>query len=101
MTTSWTPNPLTVRWERSTTRRGVSSGCKAANLLGTTRTSQLPLPGAATRNTSGGVDFSLPGQKGHLGSKLGRLRGARSTTMSLGRLARSVAIMTHSLVKRF
>ena len=51
--------------------------------------------------TSGGVMDSLPGQNGHLGLNETGLRGARWVAISSGRFARSVAMITHSLVAKF
>jgi hypothetical protein len=80
-------------------RSGFASGDSAANLLGTTRAFHLSPSG--TRRISGGVIFSLPGQNGQFGENdSGGLR-SRFTTIWSGRLARSVAITTHSLVMKF
>src|SRR5579884_1020427 len=76
------------------------SRASAENLLGTTRTCHLPAP-LGTRRTSGGVLSSLPGQKGQLGTKEATGFPACERTSSFGRLARSVAMMTHSLVTKF
>src|SRR5208283_2303464 len=56
---------------------------------------------AGTRRTSGGVSFSLPGQKGQFATN--DAAGFRSLwrAISSGRRARSVAITTHSLVAKF
>src|SRR5690242_1073961 len=82
-------------------RVGCASRESAANLLGTTRTCQGELPPAGTRKTSGGVLSSLPGQNGQDSTKAAGVLGTSLRASSLGRLARSVAIMTHSFVKKF
>src|SRR5208283_1406006 len=81
-------------------RVGCTSLDRAANLLGITRTSQDP-PFAGDRITSGGVLLSFPGQNGQLSTKAGTGSTTRCVAKSSGRLARSVAMMTHSLVKKF
>src|SRR5712691_4477462 len=73
----------------------------AANLLGMTRTAQGSFIFAGYRITSGGVLLSFPGQNGQLSTKDGTVCGGRCVANSSGRLARSVAIMTHSMVKKF
>src|ERR1700733_11477712 len=73
----------------------------AANLLGMTRTVQGSPAFAGNRITSGGVLLSLPGQNGQLSTKEGTVCTGRWVANSSGRLARSVAMMTHSLVKKF
>src|SRR6266853_2330901 len=50
---------------------------------------------------SGGVLLSFPGQNGQVSTKEGIVCGGRCVANSSGRLARSVAMMTHSLVKKF
>src|SRR6266513_2586911 len=81
-------------------RVGCTSLDSAANLLGITRTAQgSPLVGA--RITSGGVLLSFPGQNGQLSTNAGIDSITRCVAKSSGRLARSVAMMTHSLVKKF
>src|SRR5579864_3703822 len=81
-------------------RVGCNSLDNAANLLGITRTAQgWPLTGY--RNTSGGVLLSLPGQNGQLSTNAGTGSATRCVAKSSGRLARSVAMITHSLVKKF
>jgi hypothetical protein len=47
-------------------RAGGTSRASAANLFGITRTFHDPSP-LGKRNTSGGVRFSFPGQKGQFG----------------------------------
>ena len=79
-------------------RVGWMSGDKAANLLATTRTCQGPLPLAGKRITSGGVLLSLPEQKGQASTKGGTTLAGRLLANSSGRLARSAAMMTDSLV---
>ena len=81
------------------TRVGLISGDSAANLLPITRTCHAPLPSAGMRSTSGGVLFSFPGQNGQFSTCCGAVLGTRRETSSSGRLARSVAMMTHSFVK--
>jgi hypothetical protein len=71
-----------------------------ANLLGITRTAHAS-PFAGYRNTSGGVLLSFPGQNGQLSTNAGTVGPVRCVANSSGRLARSVAMMTHSLVKKF
>src|ERR1035441_2173790 len=56
---------------------------------------------AGYRSTSGGVLLSLPGQNGQLSTNSGMGCTTRCVASSSGRLARSVAMMTHSLVKKF
>src|SRR5271163_2740755 len=73
----------------------------AANLLGTTRTAQGSPAFAGKRMTSGGVLLSLPGQNGQVSTKDGTVCAGRCVASSSGRLARSVAMITHSLVKKF
>src|SRR5208337_1979406 len=53
------------------------------------------------RMTSGGVSFSLPGQKGQLATNDATGFRSRLLAISSGRRARSVAITTHSLVAKF
>src|SRR5579864_5001690 len=53
------------------------------------------------RSTSGGVLLSFPGQKGQVSTNPGTACTGRCVAISSGRLARSVAMMTHSLVKKF
>src|SRR3984885_810359 len=82
--------------------RGGWVSCEsAANLLGMTRTVQGSPAFAGNRITSGGVLLSLPGQNGQLSTKDGTVCAGRCVASSSGRLARSVAMMTHSLVKKF
>src|SRR5208283_6013154 len=68
---------------------------RAGNLLGTTRTVQpcesRPAPLGRYARTSGGVLFSLPGQNGQNPP----LIFTDSRTKSVGRLERSVDMMTH------
>src|SRR5271163_2943694 len=73
----------------------------AANLLGMTRTAQGSPVFAGNRMTSGGVLLSLPGQNGQVSTKDGTVCAGRCVASSSGRLARSVAMITHSLVKKF
>jgi aspartate-semialdehyde dehydrogenase len=54
-----------------------------------------------TRRISGGVCFSFPGQKGHVATCYGNSFSSFGRASSCGRCARSVAKITHSLVKRF
>src|ERR1700678_1076567 len=82
-------------------RMGWASGDSAANLLAMTRTCQGPLPLAGTRITSVGVLISLPMQNGQPSTKAGTTLAGRLVANSSGRLARSVAMLTHSLVKYF
>src|SRR5271157_689835 len=82
-------------------RVGCNSLDNAANLLGMTRTAQGSPGRAGDRITSGGVLLSFPGQNGQVSTKAGTGCTARCVANSSGRLARSVAIMTHSLVKKF
>src|SRR5438045_7502251 len=90
-----------VRLERSTLRVGSPSGDSAANLLGTTLTIQLP-SAPFIRMISPGAICSFPGQNGQLGEYFGSgFTSVRFVFSSSGRLARSVAMITHSLVKRF
>src|SRR3954464_10776467 len=98
--TSWMPMPLMVRLERSTLRVGSPTRDSAANLFGTTFTIQFP-SGPFARITSSGDICSFPGQNGHVGEYDGSGFTSRFVFSSSGRLARSVAITTHSLVKRF
>src|SRR5260370_24212894 len=51
--------------------------------------------------TSGGVLPSFPGQNGQVSTNDGTTCAGRCVANSSGRLARSVAMMTHSLVKKF
>src|ERR1017187_3594678 len=81
-------------------RVGCNSLDNAANLLGITRTAQ-GLLFAGYRSTSGGVLLSLPGQNGQLSTNSDIGCTTRCVARSSGRLARSVAMMTHSLVKKF
>src|SRR3954468_842075 len=98
--TSWIPTPLIVRLERSTLRVGSPSRDNAANLLGRTLTRQFPSPPFMRRISPGDI-CSFPGQNGQVGEYDGRGFTSRFVFSSSGRLARSVAITTHSLVKRF
>src|SRR5580693_1207162 len=82
-------------------RVGWASLESAANLLGMTRTAQGSPTFAGKRMTSGGVLLSLPGQNGQVSTKDGTVCAGRCVANSSGRLARSVAMMTHSLVKKF
>src|SRR5580700_9228064 len=82
-------------------RVGWDALSSAANLFGITRTAQGSAAFAGKRRTSTGVLLSLPGQKGQLSANEGTVCGERRTAKSSGRLARSVAMMTHSLVKKF
>src|SRR5580693_6509235 len=82
-------------------RVGCVSFERAANLLGMTRTLQGSPAFPGKRITSGGVLLSLPGQNGQLSTKDGTVCAGRCVASSSGRLARSVAMMTHSLVKKF
>src|ERR1700730_14105993 len=66
-----------------------------------TRTDHGSLAFPGYRVTSGGVLSSLPGQNGQVSTKDGVGWTGRCVTSSSGRLARSVAMMTHSLVKKF
>src|SRR5205807_1388108 len=78
------------------------SMASAGNLFGTTRTHQPgELPGASGGrydSTSGGVIDSFPGQNGQFGLNAGLPVRSSPTLKSVGRLLRSVAITTHSLV---
>src|SRR6267154_3247320 len=80
---------------------GCTSRESAANLLGMTRTAQGSLLFVGYRITSGGVLLSFPGQNGQLSTNEGTVCAGRCVANSSGRLARSVAMMTHSLVKKF
>src|SRR3981081_365507 len=82
-------------------RTGLTSLESATNLLGITRTDHGSLAFPGYRVTSGGVLSSLPGQNGQVSTKDGVGWTGRCVTSSSGRLARSVAMMTHSLVKKF
>src|SRR5208337_4673847 len=82
-------------------REGWTSLDNAANLLGITLTAQGSPGRAGDRITSGGVLFSFPGQNGQVSTNAGTGGASRCVANSSGRLARSVAIMTHSLVKKF
>src|SRR5689334_22877066 len=82
-------------------RLGCASRESAANLLGITRTCQGSLPPEGILKISGGVLSSFPGQNGHVGTKAAVFRSGRREAISSGRLARSVAMMTHSLVAKF
>src|SRR6202451_1734418 len=97
--TSCTPKPPMLRRERWIVRVGGELGDRAANLLATTRTCHGPLPLTGTRITSGGVLVSLPTQNGQASTNGGTTLAGRLVANSSGRLARSVAMMTHSLVK--
>jgi hypothetical protein len=66
-----------------------------------TLTAQGSLMLAGNRMTSGGVLLSFPGQNGQFSTKDGTVCTGRWVANSSGRLARSVAMMTHSLVKKF
>src|SRR5437764_960256 len=95
------PTPLIVRLERSTLRVGSPSRASAANLLGTTLTRQFP-SAPFIRMISFGDICSLPGQNGQVAEYFGSgFTSVRLVFSSSGRLARSVAITTHSFVKRF
>src|SRR5580700_8753689 len=82
-------------------RVGWASLESGANLLGMTRTAQGSPAFTGKRMTSGGVLLSLPGQNGQASTKDGTVCPGRCVASSSGRLARSVAMMTHSLVKKF
>src|SRR5208337_1379405 len=82
-------------------RVGWTSLDSAANLLGMTRTAHGLLTSGGKRVTSGGVLFSFPAQNGQVSKKAGAFCAGRCAASSSGRLARSVAMMTHSLVKKF
>src|SRR5216684_7200303 len=73
----------------------------AANLLGMTRTAHGSLVFTGNLITSGGVLPSFPGQNGQESTNDGTVCAGRCVANSSGRLARSVAMMTHSLVKKF
>src|SRR5271169_2208472 len=73
----------------------------AANLLGMTRTAEGSRVFTGNRMISGGVLLSLPGQNGQASTNDGTVCAGRCVANSSGRLARSVAMMTHSLVKKF
>jgi hypothetical protein len=66
-----------------------------------TRTAHDSADLAGFRRISGGVLLSLPGQNGQLSTYAGVSRLGLCVASSSGRLARSVAIITHSLVKKF
>src|ERR1035438_885043 len=101
MITSCTPKPLTTRRGRWKVRVGCASRESAANLLGITRACHGTSVEVGTRSTSGGVSFSFPGQKGQVATNDGTGFRSRWRTISSGRRARSVAIITHSLVAKF
>src|ERR1700683_2276889 len=82
-------------------RVGWAALSSAANLLGITRTDQGSSGVLGKRMTSLEVLFSLPGQNGHVSKKDGTTCWGRCVAKSSGRLARSVAMITHSFVKRF
>jgi hypothetical protein len=71
---------------------------QGGELLATTRTCQGSLPLAGNRMTSGGVLLSLPAQKGQASTNGGTTLAGRLLANSSGRLARSAAMMTDSLV---
>src|SRR5258708_5115057 len=66
-----------------------------------TRTAHGSLVFTGNRITSDGVLFSFPGQNGQVSTNDGTVCAGRCVANSSGRLARSVAMMTHSLVKKF
>src|SRR5258708_18607303 len=66
-----------------------------------TRTAQGSLVFTGNLITSGGVLPSFPGQNGQESTNDGTTCAGRCVANSSGRLARSVAMMTHSLVKKF
>src|SRR5260370_34456105 len=66
-----------------------------------TRTAHGSLVFTGNRITSGGVLPSFPGQNGQVSTNDGTVCAGRCVANSSGRLARSVAMMTHSLVKKF
>lgn len=78
---------------------GLDVGRQGGELVG--HDAHLPgaLPLAGNRMTSGGVLLSLLAQKGPASTNGGTTLAGRLLANSSGRLARSVAMMTHSLVK--
>ena len=99
--TSWNPNPSIRRRKCCRLRVGCTSLDSAANLLGMTRTAHGSLTFAGDRSTSGGVLLSFPGQNGHVSTNDATGGAGRCVANSSGRLALCVAMMTHSLVKKF
>src|SRR3989339_982145 len=97
--TSCLPTPVTRCFKPSFIRFLSPSKLSAENLLGVTLIFQLP--SEDTFIISPGVLSSLPGQKGQFLSWSGRYFLSLFWRNSLGRFARSVAIITHSLVIRF
>src|SRR5271166_4445395 len=95
MMTSCAPMPFILSNMPSACRLKLPSIPSAGNLFGTTRTVQpcesREAPLGRYASTSEGVLFSLPGQKGQKPPFI--FTGSR--LKSLGRLARSVEIMTH------
>src|SRR3989442_2353559 len=95
MITSWAPTP-SIRVKRPTFVRSVlPSMRRAGNLLDTTRTVHPgvlgAVPGARIAKISGGVCASLPSQNGQRSLSLA---STASCLKSVGRAARSVAMMT-------
>src|SRR5258708_3916586 len=95
MITSCAPIPFIRSNMPSPARSSVPSTCSAGNLFGTTRRSQPGVfggpPSCRYAITSGGVIASCPGQNGHCSRPSDT---ARSNRKSLGRLRRSVEMMT-------
>ena len=95
MMTSCAPMPFILSNMPSAERFRLPSMPSAGNLLGTTRTvhpcASRPVPFGRYASTSDGVLFSLPGQNGQNPP----LFLTDSLTKSVGRLERSVEMMTH------
>src|SRR5229473_6476529 len=95
MITSCAPIPFIRSNSPSPWRSRLPSTCSAGNLFGTTRKSQPDefgaVPFCRNANTSGGVISSWPGQKGQYCSPI---TVGRSRRKSLGRLRRSVEMIT-------
>jgi hypothetical protein len=73
-------------------------GVRAGNLLAKALTRQLWVFSSRYKSVSGEFIASFPGQKGQEGKKAGLSGLGSACTKSLGLLALSLAMITHSLV---